>query len=245
MSGGLKLQTGDREMVLVAGQLVLWHLQHSCLILEVQGEPIMYTVSFSRTFALKHTQKALRPRFLTLLMAEKLPLVRVGERKLISLLLLMGVFSIREKQGETRPLHKQLLLEGFNRLVLELLDMYAHYIREMYMEGHSRKNHLVLEFLELVERHCKQWHKMYFYANKLAVTPNYLSKQVCSVTGKSTKDFIHKTLLREAKIMLRTESTIRDIGEELGFGTPSAFCRFFKRHTNSSPTQYRERLDKG
>jgi AraC-like DNA-binding protein len=238
-NGKIRLGLFDRELSLVANQLLLVRLRQPCKILKTCNGPHIQIVSFSRAFALEHTRKKAQSRFLSLLIAEKLPKRTLEGRKLGVLPLLFRILALK-KEGEY--LQQEQLVEGFNMLVLELLELYAPYLQELTVEGHFQKNRLVMGFLVLVERHYKQWHKVHFYAKKLYVTPNYLSKEVRSVTGKSAKTSIHEALLREAKLLLRTDRAIGTIGEELGFGSPSVFSRFFRSHTKLSPTGYREKL---
>ena len=79
------------------------------------------------------------------------------------------------------------------------------------------------------------------YAERLCVTPQYLSRIVSQVSGKTVSYWINKATITKARILLRdTSRTISEISEQLGFPNNSFFCRFFKRETGQTPTSYRK-----
>ena len=80
-----------------------------------------------------------------------------------------------------------------------------------------------------------------FFANKLNVTPNYLSDTVRHHSGKTALTIIHDFVIDEAKNQLATSKfTVSEISYKLGFEYPNYFSRLFKRKTNLSPTEYRK-----
>ena len=82
---------------------------------------------------------------------------------------------------------------------------------------------------------------VHFFANKLNVTPNYLSDTIKHHSGKSALTIIHDFIIEEAKHLLRTsDHTVSEISYKLGFEYPNYFSRLFKRKTNFSPSEYRK-----
>jgi len=80
-----------------------------------------------------------------------------------------------------------------------------------------------------------------FFANKLNITPNYLSDTIRHHSGKSALTTIHDFVIEEAKKQLLTSSlTVSEISYKLGFEYPNYFSRLFKRKTKLSPTEYRK-----
>jgi len=80
-----------------------------------------------------------------------------------------------------------------------------------------------------------------YFANKLNVTPNYLSDTIKHHSGKSALTIIHDFVIEEAKNHLKTSNkTVSEISYQLGFEYPNYFSRLFKRKTNLSPTEYRK-----
>jgi AraC-like DNA-binding protein len=80
-----------------------------------------------------------------------------------------------------------------------------------------------------------------YFADKLNITPNYLSDTVKHQYGKSALTIIHDFVIEEAKRQLKTSNkTVSDISYHLGFEYPNYFSRLFKRKTNMSPSEYRK-----
>jgi AraC-like DNA-binding protein len=78
------------------------------------------------------------------------------------------------------------------------------------------------------------------YASKLAVSPKHLSKIIKHESGKNPSDFIDEMLLMEVKCMLRyTDLSVAEISYQLEFADPSHLTKFFKKHTEMTPLQYR------
>lgn len=100
---------------------------------------------------------------------------------------------------------------------------------------------LVENFLNQVQDNFKQERGIEFYANKLCVTPKYLSKVIKEHNGLSAKQWIDDYVVWEAKALLKsTHMTIQQISNELNFPSQSFFGRYFKRSVGLSPLAYRK-----
>lgn len=107
-------------------------------------------------------------------------------------------------------------------------------------EGTSYKNNIVERFMELVQEYYRQERLIGFYADKLCITPKYLSKLVKEHTGRSAGEWIENHVILEARAMLQSsEMTIQQIAASLNFANQSFFGKYFKRATGLSPKQYR------
>ena len=96
------------------------------------------------------------------------------------------------------------------------------------------------QFLRLVTDYHTSERNMAFYADKLCLTPKYLSKLVKSVSGRSAPDWIDAFVILESKNLLKySELSIKEIVVRLNFPNQSVFYKFFKSHTGMTPSQYR------
>lgn len=78
-------------------------------------------------------------------------------------------------------------------------------------------------------------------ADKLQVSPRYLSDMLRSLTGQSAQQHIHNKLIDKAKEILSTSNlTIAEIAFRLGFEHPQSFNKLFKQKTNQSPVAFRQ-----
>ena len=97
------------------------------------------------------------------------------------------------------------------------------------------------QFLNLVSEYHTEHRGMAFYADRLCLTPKYLSKLVKTASGKSAPDWIDGFVILEARNMLRySDIPIKEIVSRLNFPNPSAFHKFFKQKTGLTPLQYRK-----
>lgn len=102
------------------------------------------------------------------------------------------------------------------------------------------KNHIVANFLELVQQHYREERLIQYYAGRLCITPKYLSKLVKEHTGRAATDWIEQHVILEARAMLQsTDLSIQQIATTLNFPNQSFFGKYFKRATGVSPTRYR------
>lgn len=80
-------------------------------------------------------------------------------------------------------------------------------------------------------------------AEKLNVTPRYLSDLLRNLVGLNTQQFIHEKVIEKAKQYLaKDELTIAEIAYHLGFEHPQSFNKLFKNKTLFSPSDYKKSL---
>ena len=104
----------------------------------------------------------------------------------------------------------------------------------------SRNKALFDNFMKLVQKHFKEQRNLDFYANKLCLTPKYMSSVIKEAGGKSAGEWIDERVILEVKALLKsTNMTIQQISDELNFPTQSSFGKYFKRLTGISPKEYR------
>ena len=96
------------------------------------------------------------------------------------------------------------------------------------------------QFLRLVTDYHTSERNMKFYADRLCLTPKYLSKLVKTVSERSAPDWIDAFVILEAKNLLKySDLSIKQIVAKLNFPNQSVFYKFFKSHTGKTPSQYR------
>jgi len=103
-------------------------------------------------------------------------------------------------------------------------------------------------FLELLERQFPiddqhpaiQIKSASDFADQLNVHVNHLNRAIKETLQKTTTQVIADRVIQEAKILLRhSKWGVAEIGYALGFTEPTHFNNFFKKHTATSPTKFR------
>lgn len=107
----------------------------------------------------------------------------------------------------------------------------------------SRQEEPFGKFKRLVNEHCCQYRTIPFYADRLALTPHYLSTLITKVSGRSVMYWINRSTLIHAKVLLKSKDMrVCEVADRLNFPSQSAFGSFFKRETGMSPSEY-QRMD--
>ena len=103
---------------------------------------------------------------------------------------------------------------------------------------------LLRSFNMLVEAHFRTEHTVSFYAEKLYKSPKTLSNTFAKL-NTSPLQIIHERITLEAKRLLTyTDKTAKEIAYEIGFEDASHLSRLFKKQTQSSPSEFKKRLQK-
>lgn len=103
----------------------------------------------------------------------------------------------------------------------------------------SRRMNYVRDFMALVQKHHCQERSVGFYADKLFISPKYLSLIIKEVTGRSAAEWIDEYVILEAKNLLRfSGKNIQQVAYELNFTNQSSFGKYFKHLTGMSPSEF-------
>ncbi len=103
----------------------------------------------------------------------------------------------------------------------------------------SRRMNYVRDFMALVQQHHNRERSVGFYADKLFISPKYLSLIIKESTGRSAADWIDEFVILEAKNLLRfSGKNIQQVAYELNFTNQSSFGKYFKHLTGMSPSEF-------
>ena len=104
----------------------------------------------------------------------------------------------------------------------------------------TRSRMIFEQFIRLVSEYHTRHRNVGFYADKLCLTPKYLSKLIKTASGKSAPEWIDSYVILEAKNLLKySDITIKEIVYRLNFPNQSVFYKFFKARTGMTPSEYR------
>ena len=121
---------------------------------------------------------------------------------------------------------------------------WATQIKEAQAHGlhESPRSQVTLDrFLKLVAEYHNTERKVTFYADKMCLTPKYLSKLIKGASGRSAPEWIDAFVIMEAKNMLKySDMPIKEVVYRLNFPNQSVFYKFFRKHTGLTPSDYRK-----
>jgi AraC-like DNA-binding protein len=149
---------------------------------------------------------------------------------------------VEEKiRQRTHAFHKEVMQNAVVAFLLELANLFVGKKDAIRPPVYSRREELMNQFLQLLFEHAGEQHLVTFYAEKLCITPQYLSQVLKDTTGKSANKWIEEALIVEAKVRLKApQTTVQQVADALNFSDQSTFGKFFKKHTGISPKEYRK-----
>lgn len=132
---------------------------------------------------------------------------------------------------------KVLWYECFGFMSLVTRDMVQYNEEFSY-----REIDLCTRFLELLFLNYEKEHSVNFYAQKLCITPQYLSIVIKCITGVTSREWIQSVIVEDAICDLKySKKTMKEIAAFYNFSDQSAFGKFFKRMVGISPIEYRHK----
>ena len=141
------------------------------------------------------------------------------------------------KEGSIRALTCALVMKFY------LLKSEASLIQ--HFDENSRQQHFFTRFLDFLSLYCKQERSVQFYADKLHITPKYLSNITNAFTRHSSSVVIdHYVIFNIQQTLYVNEFNIKRVSEMYHFPSQSFFGRYFKRITGMSPNAYVKMINK-
>ncbi|NJM93399.1 MAG: helix-turn-helix transcriptional regulator [Cytophagales bacterium] len=134
------------------------------------------------------------------------------------------------------------------RLIISNIDLFLNYCSRYYgRQFITRKNanHDTVTQIEnlLQEYFSKENTKLptvKYLAERVHLSPSYLSDLLRKETGMNAQGHIHYILINEAKNkLLSTNKSVSEIAYSLGFYYPPYFSKLFKQKTGKTPVEYR------
>lgn len=96
-------------------------------------------------------------------------------------------------------------------------------------------------FRDLLAAQFKTLKSVSGYASQMNISEKRLTNATSKTMGKSPKTIIDERVMLEAKRLLtHTHLSIKEIGYDLGFEEPTNFIKYFRKHTEKTPIEFRE-----
>lgn len=133
---------------------------------------------------------------------------------------------------------------GTNLILKALIKVYLlnliRFNRQYFLEQDVNQKR-VYQFIILLDQYYKLQRKSAFYAEGMGITSKRLNQILKIKMKRSITQLIHERLILEAKRMLvSSDKTIKEIAFDLHFDDPAYFSRFFKKHTQFSPENFKQ-----
>ena len=131
-------------------------------------------------------------------------------------------------------------LNDITNLQYRMILDYTERVSRLRINQNNSK--LLIDVANYIYHHISEPIKTEDIANSLYLSRPYLSKKFKEETNENIAEYIIKEKINEAKRLLRySNKTLTQISSYLGFSSPSHFSRVFKKHTNLSPSEYKNK----
>ncbi|MDJ1469267.1 helix-turn-helix domain-containing protein [Xanthocytophaga flava] len=107
----------------------------------------------------------------------------------------------------------------------------------------NEKRVQLIKFVNLVDQHYTKGFSVAEYADLLFISSRTLSDITKQVLNKTPSQMIQERIILEAqRLLLHSNMNVNQIGYRLGFDDPSYFVKYFKKHTQLSPSEFRKSI---
>lgn len=135
--------------------------------------------------------------------------------------------------------------EEILQLLLKLLLLKAERIKRTVTVDQKNAEWIMQfgTFQNLLEDHISHTRNAKEYAGMMGISYKHLNEICKSVTGNTAKEVIDNLLVLEGKRHLAvSDISVKELSYKLGFDEPTNFVKYFKKHTQTSPSQFRKSL---
>ena len=169
------------------------------------------------------------------------PVIRLTDEQ--ASLLLADFHRLRERMGDR---HLLFYRELMGSLCLTMMyDIFEPHAQRDATDTHSdRTAYIVKQLMALLATGISRTERdVSYYAERLNVSPKYLSATIKRVTGHSVTSYIDRHTVPILKDYLGDERlSLTQIAELMNFASLSYFSRYCTKHLGQSPSEYRQSL---
>ena len=150
---------------------------------------------------------------------------------------------LRDRLGDR---HLQFYNELMGSLCLTMMyDIFEPHAQRDATDTHTdRTAYIVRQLMDLLSTGISRTERdVSYYADRLHVSPKYLSATIKRVTGHSVSSFINRHTVPILKDLLSDERlSLTQIAERMNFASLSYFSRYCTKHLGQSPSAFRQSL---
>lgn len=161
----------------------------------------------------------------------------------------LSVMAVDSDRGDETPYN----LEGLYRIIDTAVDINS--MIEIFSEAAQRVTgrinryntrsikQIIKKAMAYIQEHYQEQLTLNDIASHVYVSPSYVSRMFSRELNKNFVDYINEVRIEKAKELLRdVRYKTYEIADRVGIQDARYFSRLFKKHTNMTPTEYRDSL---
>lgn len=150
---------------------------------------------------------------------------------------------------------ERMLIE-FNRKSIgykSIIKGYMSVLLSMYLRQCSIKSNITsecgvsdfaIEIVKYIDEHVFEKITLNELATKSFYNPSYFCRMFKKCYGESVKSYIQrKRISRAIDLLTKTDQSVTEIGNNVGYSDKAQFYRIFKKHTGVTPNEYRKSIN--
>ncbi len=142
-------------------------------------------------------------------------------------------------QNSLETIYKTTLLKDLRQVMTGIFEEYASLIEPASHTASMTK--VIEDVIQIIEREYQTDLSVEFIAERVYLTPSYLSHLFSKQTGVSIIKYLTIHRLEKANQLLKeTNRKIIEISSDVGYSNFPYFCTLFKNYYGKTPTQVRE-----
>ena len=170
------------------------------------------------------------------------PRISLGEAAVGTFNLYYGLLKqkLADKQNPYRSNIVDALMQAF---VFEFRSTFERFAR-LSLRPLSSAENIFGDFIDLLSTASPKPRSVAYYADRLNITPKYLSVVCKKVGGKNASKIIDAYVSKDIETLLKSSrKSIKEISNELAFPNTSFFGRYVKKNLGCTPNELRRRLN--
>lgn len=147
----------------------------------------------------------------------------------------------QECQNNTDQFSQDVLIANIELLLVHI----DRYYNRQFLTRKNISNDTLSQMEDILNNYFEaeptQLPTVQYVADKLNLSPTYLSDLLKSLTGLTAQQHIHEKLIEKAKELLSTSNlSVSEIAYQLGFEFPQSFNKLFKKKTDLTPLEFKQ-----
>lgn len=172
------------------------------------------------------------------------PVIKVKPESLRMLQLYGETLRAKLRSGQGLPYRREIVMSLVKAALYELIGNVdeSKLAERSGSMGHQRES-LFKRFMELLAETQVKPRYVSWYADRLCITPKYLSTVCRQVSDRTAFAWINEYVMADIRHWLKnSDKTVKEIAHLLDFPNLSFFGKYCRQHCGLSPTKYRKRL---
>lgn len=135
--------------------------------------------------------------------------------------------------------YQEMMINVIQAMILDFFDFHSHLYGEINISDANAS--VMVRFLNMLENgEFREHRELAYYADRLCVTPKYLSEVTKKVSGCAANYWINSYTARDISRLLKDKTlTFVQISDMFGFSSPAYFSRYVQNNLGVSPTEFR------